>query len=560
MNGFPVQIALQSSDNKYFELGRWLREQGPDAIQAAQDPATLTLGAVGLFGLAALGVAAPRVAGAGYGAGLRYLFSEPGDLLLGGASMRGGFTRPVTITRRDRLHTHNQVIAPTGGGKTTLLDWFFHQDLASGFTTACIENRGDFGQRAATRAILAGKPVYLFDPTVANTLKWNPLSGNPEWIAERMVSTFESSAKSGKEEFFKDFNGTLLRHVVLALKSYEGEMGREANMQDVWDFLNDPLKRRSVLETSGKRGGKERVRVMAPYLPMMTRKFFEGRYFGSWSHKQREEFTASLFSCIDGLLGPSIVRRALCPKPGERTLDLESAISSGGFLWLSVPERILQPTSTRTLSTWLLLALIAAVRSRDKGGRPISLIIDEAHSMLGHASSDAARIFGDFITEARHYHALVTLSYQSYSLVPRELAANLETNARNRFIAGGPGPEDAEKALAIMGKREEEVTDRRHTFRGLLAFPGPYSVGSRKMERPILTEDELRRLPLGYWYARLVKHRRDQLPILFKARRAPRLSQLFDPIRIFTDDERDGFVAGADRASNQGHELQKEAR
>ncbi len=557
MNGSLSQAAPVLAENSAsYEFGRWLREQGPNLIEAAHDPANFILGAAGLFGLAAFGFAAPRIAGAGYGAFHRCLLTEPGGLTLGQAPAWGGFTRPVTLTRKDRLHTHNQLIAPTAGGKTTFLEWIFHQDLQSGFTTACIENRGDFGQRAATRALLAGKPVYLFDPTVANTLKWNPLSGDPEWIAERMVSTFESSAKSGKEEFFKDFNGTLLRHVVLALKSYEGVLGREVNMQDVWDFLNDPLKRRAVLDTSGKPGGKSRIRVTAPHLPEMTRKFFEGRYFGSWSHKQREEFTASLFSCIDGILGPSIVRRALCPKPGERTLDLETAISSGGFLWLSVPERILQPTSTRTLSTWLLLALIAAVRNRGRGGRPISLVIDEAHSMLGHASSDAARIFGDFITEARHYHTLITLSYQSYSLVPDELAANLETNARNRFVAGGPGPEDAEKALAIMGKREEEVTDRRHTFRGLLAFPGSYSVGSRRMERPILTEDELRRLPLGYWYARLVRNRRDQLPVLFKAHRAPRLSEFFDPVRITSDAEARGLVASADRDANRSRDTE----
>jgi hypothetical protein len=543
----PEGLALQAADDRYYELGRRLREHGPDLIQAAQDPAALTLGAAGLVGLAAVGVAAPRLAGAGYCAGWRYLFTEPGGLLLGRAPAWAGFTHPVTLARGDRLNTHNQLIAPTAGGKTTFLEWMFHQDLASGFTTASIENRGDFGQRAATRALLSGRPVHLFDPTVKNTLKWNPLSGEPEWVAETMVSTFESSAKSGKEEFFKDFNGTLLRHVVLALKGHEAVLGREIDMLDVWDFLNDPLKRREVLNTSGKPGGKGRVRVTAPHLPEMTRKFFEGRYFGSWTHKQREEFTASLFSCIDGLLGPSVARRALCPRPGEPTLDLQAAISSGGFLWLSVPERILQPTSTRTLSTWLLLALISAVRKRGRGGRPISLVIDEAASLLGHASSDAARVFGDFLTESRHYHALITVSCQSYSLMPRELEANLQTNARNRFIAGGLGPEDTEKGLAIMGKAEEEVTDRRRNFRGLLSFPGSYSVGSRTMERPILTENELRRLPLGMWYARLVKHRRDQLPILFKSYRAPSFPGLFEPERIETDEEQEGFAAEPDR-------------
>jgi hypothetical protein len=277
-------------------------------------------------------------------------------------------------------------------------------------------------------------------------------------------------------------------------------------------------------------------------VPRKTRKWFENRYFKEWTHRQREEFTAGLFGAIDELLGRSVVERALCPEGDEPALDLDEAISSGGFVFLSVPQGLLGETSTRTLSTWLIMSLMQAIRRRGEGGRPISLFIDEAHSMLGHASSDAAREFTGFTTHARHHNTILQLSYQSFSLLPLELRYSLDSNARNRMIAGGLGPRDAMEARAIMGSAEQEATDRRRTYRGLLTAPDGYSVGTREVERPLLSEEEVRGIPRGYWNLRRVKDGRDREPILVKAGRAPRLPNRFDPERTLVA-EREGEEA-----------------
>ena len=172
MNLPAPHLALARSD-RFYELGESLRERGPEILQAAQDPANLLLGGTALAGGLAAALAAQKLAGGCWRLLHKALYADPGGVLLGTTKGRWGVTRPVYLSLADRL-MHLQVVAPTGGAKTSLFEWIFCQDLESDLTTVSIENVGDFGTRAVSRALLAGKPVYLFDPTVKNTLKWNP--------------------------------------------------------------------------------------------------------------------------------------------------------------------------------------------------------------------------------------------------------------------------------------------------------------------------------------------------------------------------------------------------
>src|SRR3712207_4297421 len=171
-------LALARSD-RFYELGEYLRERGPEILQAAQDPANLMLGGTTMAGGLAVALAAPKLAGGCWRHLHKALYADPGGVLLGTTKGRWSITRPVYLSLADRL-MHLQVVAPTGGAKTSLFEWIFCQDLKSDLTTISVENVGDFGARAVSRALLAGKPVYRFDPTVKNTLKWNPLAGEPE--------------------------------------------------------------------------------------------------------------------------------------------------------------------------------------------------------------------------------------------------------------------------------------------------------------------------------------------------------------------------------------------
>lgn len=537
--------ALQDP-NQFTRLGRQIRENAPEIMQAAQDPANLTLFGLGAAGLGLGALAAPTVAGRAYGGAHRALFAEPGSVRLGWRRTPRGLSLPVDLSLVDRL-MHHQFVAPTGGAKSSFFEWIFHQDLSSGLpTTLCIENAGDFGQKAMTRALLLGRPVYLLDPTVPNALKWNPLAGEPEEVAQAAVDAFTASAASGKEEFFKGLNSELLHHTIIALKAWEKVRGvpvnmghlRKALMQKEFFFKILDVSAPASKEGEGKKKSR-RLKVNAGALPEDTRIWFESKYLGDWTERTREEFTTGLRIAIGRLVARSAIKRLMSPGPGEQILDLDEAIDSGGFVYLSVPQDLVGDVQTRTISTWLLMGVIQAIRRRGRGGRPISVFIDEASALLGHASSDAATVFQNFNTLARHYNTILHLSFQSYALLPMELKSSLMTNARNKLIGGGLAGQDARDAKDIMGYTEEEITDARTTYRGLFGIP-TRSFGSRSLETANLTDAEIRQIPRGHWHLRRVKNGSDHPPILVKAGRAPKLPVVYRPERVSSYPEPDG--------------------
>jgi hypothetical protein len=152
LNLAAPHLALARSD-RFYELGESLRERGPEILQAAQDLANLLLGGTALAGGLAAALAAPKLAGGGWRLLHKALYADPGGVLLGTTKGRWGVTCPVYLSLADRL-MHLQVFAPTGGAKTSLFEWIFCQDLKSDLTTISVENVGDFGTRAVSRALL----------------------------------------------------------------------------------------------------------------------------------------------------------------------------------------------------------------------------------------------------------------------------------------------------------------------------------------------------------------------------------------------------------------------
>ncbi len=115
-----------------------------------------------------------------------------------------------------------------------------------------------------------------------------------------------------------------------------------------------------------------------------------------------------------------------------------------------------------------------------------------------------------------------SFAYQSFSLLPSPLKESLATNARNKLISGGLQGEDAEEAIRMLGRTEEEVRDYRRTFKGFLGGPGTFSVGRRRQMVPRVSEEELVYLPRGWWHCSRVRRGRQQRPVPVKAGRAPK--------------------------------------
>ena len=183
-------------------------------------------------------------------------------------------------------------------------------------------------------------------------MKWNPLAGDKVEAAERAVTAFVSAAASGDDPFFKDFNSVFLRHSVIAVCAFAEREGREATMSDLDRFVSVEPFRRKVLgvDIGGKKGP---TTVNAKNLPRRTRDYWQHKYYGEFTGKERTQFVLGLYNVIDGLLAQEMVENALAPKPGEPVLDMADAMTKPGLTLVSIPQGA-APATARLLSTWAM--------------------------------------------------------------------------------------------------------------------------------------------------------------------------------------------------------------
>lgn len=513
-----------------YDAGMWVAEHWDEVSQAAQDPAYAAVG----FG--ALALAAGVAAGGAFAAGSAYhgldraFLKEPGEVVLGHRSHKAAdaFLRPLVKQRlRDRF-MHTQVIGPTGQAKTTLLLSLAVQDLRSGLTVFVLETGGDLGERLLPHGRALGRPVYLFDPSSVGSMKWNPLSGSVERAAEQAVSTL-MTAGSSTDDFFKNLNATVLRRFVFAAHAVAERDGKEPTISGVIRLLVDERHRDEALgirsdreDPKDKRRGASKgpLRVTIDELDEDTKVWFERQFLGTWTHRQRNEFTMGLQTSLDMLLGRGMVRGAVSPERGEEQIHMSEALKTGGLVVFRMPQGTVGDAASRALSVWVLQRF--QQETLDRGGSlyPIVAYLDEVHNTLGHHNSAAAQSFSGWIAQVRKYNVGCYLAYQAFGMLPLVLQEVLATNARNKLISGGLDPRDAREAQAMMGFEEQEVvTDVRHTRRPMALSPATVSVGRREMERARYTEWEIRSIPRGRWLYSGVRAGRLMPPVVLKALR-----------------------------------------
>lgn len=512
----------QSQGDRFYELGARLSEAGPKILAAAQDPTYWALGTAAAFTLGATLVGGHKGSGPLLDLGRRSLFRRPGEVLVGQRPLKPFGTAPLYLPLSDRF-TNIQMVAPMGQAKTSTMEWFAYQDLRAGLSVFVVETEGDLGAKLLPLAFWLGVPIRYFTYAGVGSLaamRWNPLAGDKVEAAERAVTAFQSAAASGDEKFFENFNSMFLRHSVLGVCCHAEREGRVATMANLDRFVQDERFRRKVLGVEHDAASAKRFTVNAKNLPPRSRGYWQNLYYGQYGPRERTQFVAGLHAVMDALLAQEIVEVALSPKDGDPVLDLTEALGSPGLTLVSVPQGA-APATSRMLSTWVMEYFRQAVLARGEGGYPVSAYLDEVHSMLGHANSEAALAFSSLVTQSRRRHVAFNFAYQSFSLLPSPLKEALATNARNKLISGGLQGQDAEEAIWMLGQTEKEVRDYRRTVKGLLGGPGTFSVGRRRQTVPRVTEEELVYLPRGWWHCSRVRRGKQQRPVPVKAGRAP---------------------------------------
>ena len=471
----------------------------PEYLEVLQDPSLYA--AIAGCAVAGVGAAAAGRAGA------RHLSRRPGDIVLG-RRMETRLNRylkaPVVARWIDRTH-HTELVGPTGSGKTTALLPQAVQDLLNGHTVAAVEIYGDFGTSLIPYAIALGRPLFVFDPSLDGSLRWNPLAGEED---EDVVGHFASVVEGlFVHHFYKAFNGDAARAFARLAREYARERGAEADLALFMLLLCDRAFLYKVLRVRVEGSGPDKTeRVGAPWTSRETRSWFDSAYL-RWSEKLRVDYMTDLRVWVTKLLSRTAARRALCPGPGGLTLDMRAALSTPGALVVArfpveavdeEPAHAMARFATRTIQD-LTLRRFSDARLFGLAVPPLALYLDELPTLVGRDLGDAVST-AQWMALVRKQRVAVTVAHQGGVLIGDVLSGALDTNALTKLIAPGLGADDLLKAQRTLGFEEKEVHDERVTDPGLFGS-GHYSRsrGTRTHRAPRFDEDELKYSRVGNW-------------------------------------------------------------
>jgi hypothetical protein len=329
-----------------------------------------------------------------------------------GRALAGGHSVALSVADA-RYHVH--MVGSTGSGKTTLLANMACEDIAAGRGTVVIEPHGDLVTDILDRlpASAAGR-VVLFDPDQPNPPTLNPLDGaDPDLAVDNLVSIFSKIfAKAWgprMDDVMRVSCLTLLRHPNVTLAHIPPLLNSAQFRAAMTVDLDDP---------DGLAGFWQWYDEMTPAL--------------------RSQVIGPVLARLRAFLLRDFVRRTL--RSPHSSIDM-NAILDGGVLLARLPKGILGEDTSRLLGSLLLARVWQAAAARARTPldqrRDCAVYIDEAQNFLTLAAG-----LDTMLAEARKYRTSLVLAHQDLTQLPRELAAALSANARNK-IYFACAPEDA---------------------------------------------------------------------------------------------------------------------
>lgn len=477
-----------------------------------------------LLGLAAVGTVIAGTPPALYHA-KKNLTSEPHDLVVGQREQKfyDWFSMPVWIKWSDRCH-HTQLIGPPGTGKTTVLIPWIIQDLRAGRTVVIVQIYGDLAGSAREYGEAIGAEVLEFNVSKPGKLKLNPLVGeNTEDVAERAASAVRGAVSN--HPHYETIAEDVTRNIVTLVRRYAAHKGYAENDADI-SLINTLLNDRALLEKvldvkrplddNGKATGE--IKVNAPWLDYFVCTWFEQEYL-KWSEQTLQNNLSEVGMFFRRLVNRTPVREAMCPRPGDATLDLfgelrksadrsksdsskskdarnandgDEAASRGQLIIINAPTDPdaagAQPA--RYIAYWALKIIQDATMMRGKGDHPLAVYLDELPTLLGHGHGAEVKAFIDWLANVRKCNVAVVVAYQYYDQVPDEVAKSLDANARNKIIKGGISDEDIRKVMRLTTD-EQQVESETLSHTAL----GPDHVSSRnrrKQEKATFTYRDIK--------------------------------------------------------------------
>jgi hypothetical protein len=532
----PLENLIYDESGRHFipRAVDYLTGNWPEISAYLQDPAYTTAGisSAALFGTCLIGgtLGAAKL----QSMAREYLHSRPGSVRIGrrAESDLDFFLAPWMQSRAADRFYHMEIVGPTGQAKTSLMEYLAYQDLRDGMTVVIVETVGDFANKMIRHADTLGKPKFVLDPSRADTIKWNPLSGDKTRIAEQIADAVVNMDNS-KESFFQEFGSVVLRRMFYVAEAYATSKGLQPTIRLLRNLLSSPKHLDDALgidrtterrkNNKDKRASEDTLTIAVEGLDADTRFWVEEQWLGLWDDTMRTRFTAGLQSVIDTLLAHPEIADAFSPGPGEEQLDIAAALDTPGSLVVLRIDSARYARATNAAASLLLQRLQQAAETRpDYTAPPAILYLDEIHNLMGFHNESIAQNYARWLTLVRKKMVGVVHAYQSYGLIPERLNRVLQTNARTKLVSGGLGYEDRHQARMTFGQTRKTERSTRRTHRIFSWAPPTVSEGEKETEQPYLDDEELRTLRRGYWYYQETRDGHELPPVKIHAGRAPK--------------------------------------
>lgn len=353
-------------------------------------------------------------------------------LPLGRAQVGGHAIALPVVDARQHLH----VIGSTGSGKTTLLLNLVLAHIKAGRGVVVVDPKGDLVTDILDRLPFdAADRLVLLDPEQEPPPAFNPLEGDDDdLVVDNIVSIFGKIFSQHWGPRIDD----ILRSALLTLMAHAHPM-----LTMVPPLLIDKQGRAEVtadLHDPAGLGG-----------------------FWTWFDSLPEGIRAQASGPVLGRLRKMLTRKFVRKVVGQPTSSFNMAeILDGGILLCRLPKGMLGDETARLLGSFVVASVWQAATARSKqpesARKDAVLVVDECQNFL-----NLPRSIDEICAEARGYHLGLVLAHQDLTQLPRETAAAISANCRNKIVFNC-SPEDA-RVLARHTWPELDEHDLSHLDR-----------------------------------------------------------------------------------------------
>jgi energy-coupling factor transporter ATP-binding protein EcfA2 len=333
-----------------------------------------------------------------------------------------------------RQHAH--IVGSTGSGKSTLLLNIILAHITAGRGVVVIDPKGDLVTDILDRiAFDYAEKIVLLDPAQDPPPAFNPLQGDDDdLVVDNIVSIFGKIFARHWGPRIDD----ILRSALLTLMQRANPM-----LTMVPPLLNDKQLRAEItadLRDPAGLGG-----------------------FWTWYDNLPEGIRAQAVGPVLARLRAMLTRRFVRRVVGQPTSSFDmGGILDGGILLCRLPKGVLGDDTTRLLGSFVVASAWQAATARaaqpESQRRDAVMVIDECQNFL-----NLPRSIDEICAEARGYHLSLILAHQDLTQLPRETAAAISANCRNKIVFNC-SPEDA-RVLARHTWPELDEHDLSHLDR-----------------------------------------------------------------------------------------------